>query len=238
MKRRFSRYTARISFLLLLLTGAVFFLNSPILAVSSIAVQGNEELTKEQVIQIADIREPVNIFAVKTDYLQKRLESDLRIAKASVRRSFPNVLLIDIKERKPIATLRCNYGYVDIAGNGIIMNSYRNMQTMKFPMMTGITLGDVYIGDKIDDANVLKAAAFLEQMDSTALAQISEISIISPQNIVAYTTGGVKIKLGDLSFSEQEAKKTAVFLNDLKTMKKPVEYVDFGYISPVLKFKS
>lgn len=238
MKRKFPRrYIVKGLLLFLLLAGIISFLNSPILAVSSIVVQGQTGLTKDQICQIAGIKEPINIFAVKTDYLQKRLESDLRIEKAAVRRSFPNMLVIEVKERKPIATLLCNYGYVDIAGDGVVMNAYHNMQTMKFPMLTGVTIADVYIGDRISDENVLKAAGFLESLDNADLEQISEINLAVPQNIMAYTTGGVRIKLGDLSLYEEKAKKTMVFLEDLKTIKKPIEYVDFEYTPPVLKFK-
>lgn len=213
-------------------------LRSSLLAVSSITVEGNNSLTKQQVCAIADIKEPINIFAVRTDYLQNRLQSDLRIEKASVRRNLSNTLTIEIKERRPLATLRSNYGYIDIAGDGTVMNAYKNIRQLNFPLLTGVTGYTVYVGDKIADENIVKTVSFMDELDQTSLQQISEINVTDTQNIVAYTTGGVKIKLGDLTNSQDKAKKVTVFLNDLKTINRSVDYIDFSYTSPVIKFKS
>lgn len=239
MKRKIRRKYLSKGFLLLFLLGIfILLLNSPLLAFSSVSVSGNNTLSKEQICEIAGLKEPVNIFAVRTDYLQHRLENDLRVEKAIVRRIFPNELSIEIKERVPLATLRCSYGYLDITADGTVINSYKNIKAMKYPLLTGTVLGDIYTGDKVDDETVRRAAAYLAALDAASLGQISEINLSASQNIIAYITGGVKIRLGNLSEAQQQAKRTAVFLKDLKSIRYPVDYVDLGYTSPVLKFKS
>ncbi len=231
------KYFTKGILLLLLFVVCIIVIRSPLLAVSQISVQGNEALNKEQICDIADIKEPVNIFAIKTDYLQNRLESDLRIEKATVRRIFPHTLSIEIHERHPIVALHCDYGYVNIDPNGVVMDSYKNLQSVKYPIITGVALDNVYIGDKISNDNILKAAQYLAAIDSDALWSLTEINVSDPQSITASTVTGVKIKLGDLSHIEDNAGKTVLFLHDLKTMKRPVEYIDFSNISPVIKFR-
>ena len=68
-----------------------------------------------------------------------------------------------------------------------------------------------------------------------ALNQISEIAITGPDYLVAYTTGSVQIRLGSLERLDEKAKLTMTFLEDLKTSKYPIEYVDFNYSSPFIK---
>ncbi|WP_196599470.1 cell division protein FtsQ/DivIB [Pectinatus frisingensis] len=237
-KNIFKRYIGKSILLLLCITVIIILLRSPLLAVGHISVSGNETLNKDEICSIAGIKDPVNIFAISTDNLQNRLENDLRIEKATVRRNFPNTALsIEIRERHPVATLQCSYGYVDIAQNDIIIHAYKNLHTVKIPLLTGTVLPDVYIGDIVTDETITKTVHYLSGLDNDTLAQIAELNIADPQNIIAYTSGGVKIKLGDLSLLEQGIKETTVFLHDLNGMNRPVDYVDFSYGAPVLKFK-
>ncbi|WP_196594411.1 cell division protein FtsQ/DivIB [Pectinatus sottacetonis] len=239
MRKRISRrYVIKGVLLILLLSGLIFFIKSPLLAVSNIVVEGNSFLNKDQICNIAGIGEPLNIFNIHTDLLQNRLEQDLRIKKAAVRRIFPNTLLIKIEERQPWAILHCDFGYVDISADGVILDAYKNLKTMKYPMITGPILHDVYIGDKINDTNILRAVSYLAAMDDTARVQISEINLSMDKQIVAYTNTGVQIRLGDLSAPVQKAARTMTFLRDLKGIKRPIKYVDFSYAAPVFKFKS
>ncbi len=232
------KYILKGILLLLVLTGVIFFLRSPLLAISTIKVQGDNDLTKEQLCSIADIKEPVNMFNIHTDILQKRLESDVRIEKAIVKRVFPSTVVIDIKQARPAVTMNCNYGYADVSSTGKILNVYKSIKSFKYPYINGMILHDKYIGDTISDKNILKAIAYLIAMKDEARIQISEINIANPQMIVAYTMTGEQIRLGDLAGAKEKARETEIFLHDLKKITRKIDYVDFSYASPVFKFKS
>lgn len=237
-KRRPSKYILKGILLLFILIGIIFFLRSPLLAVSTIKIQGNSTLSNEQICAIADIKEPVNMFNIHTDVLQKRLEADVRIEKAIIKRVFPATVTITVEEARPVATMNCDYGYVDVSHNGKILNVYKNIKSFKYPLINGKILQDKYIGDTINDKNALKAISYLMMLKDESRVQLSEINIADPQMIVAYTISGEQIRLGTLNEAQEKAKNTEIFLHDLKKITKKIEYVDFSYTSPVFKFKS
>ena len=108
---------------------------------------------------------------------------------------------------------------------------------MQIPLITGVKAHGKYVGDSVSDETVQQMLAFLSQLDVGALNQISEITLLRPGYIVAYTTGSVQIRLGALERLEEKAKLTQTFLDDLRENPHPIEYVDFSYESPFIKLR-
>ena len=108
---------------------------------------------------------------------------------------------------------------------------------MAIPMVTGIKLKDIYIGDKTTDENLKAALVYLNALKPETNAQISEVSLKKPDDVMAYTTGGVQIRLGALYRLEEKAHLTDSFIVDQEVKQRPVEYVDFKYTAPFIKFK-
>lgn len=208
---------------------------SPLFTLRDIRVEGNVYLTKEDIMRASGLYLGEPLFQLQTDVVTKRLMQDLRIEEAVVRRSLPDKLDMIIKERKPVATVACEYGYLDLDRNGKIIDGYQSLKSMEIPMITGISVRDVYIGDDIKDEYVKKIILFLQRLDEESLSQISEVAIVGPDYLVAYTTKSVQIRLGATDRLEEKAELTMTFLKDLKTVKYPVEYVDFSYSAPFIK---
>ena len=168
--------------------------------------------------------------------LQRHL-GDLRVEQASVRRSLPSTLEIQIVERRPVATVDCDFGYVDLDREGTVIDAYKTLKKMAIPMVTGIKLKDIYIGDKTTDENLKAALVYLNALKPETNAQISEVSLKKPDDVMAYTTGGVQIRLGALDRLEEKAHLTDSFIVDQEVKQRPVEYVDFKYTAPFIKLK-
>ena len=186
-------------------------------------------------MRIAGLYRGEPLFQLQTDVVMRRLMQDLRVEEAVVRRSLPDKLDMIIKERKPVAIVACEYGYLDLDRQGKIIDGYRSLKSMAIPLITGITLHDVYIGDDVADPTVKTILYFLQQIDEESLNQISEISIQSPDYLIAYTTHSVQIRLGRMERLEEKAELTMNFLQDLKTSPHAIEYVDFNYTAPYIK---
>ena len=192
---------------------------------------------KEEITKIAGIYYGEPLFQLETDEVTKRLMQDLRIEEATVRRNLPSTLDITVKERMPVATLACEYGYLDIDRQGKVIDSYRTLKNMPIPMVTGLQVRDLYIGDDIQDKMIKDILYFLQQMDEASLNQISEVAITRPNYIVAYTTKSIPIRLGSLERLEEKARLTEDFLRDLDSNPHTVEYVDFNYTRPFIKLQ-
>ncbi len=239
IRRRSPRRILKGMLFLLICSGLLaIVVYSPLFVVRQIHVSGNTYLGQDEICRIAGIYQGEPLFQLETDTAARTLMKDLRIEDASVRRIFPSQLDIQVKERMPVATVACEYGYLDIDREGCVLDAYRTLKKMPIPMITGISLHDMYIGDKVSDAKVQHVLYYLQSLDASALNQLSEVSIAVPDKVVVYTTQAVQIRLGGLDRLDEKAKLTETFLRDLKTAKHPIDYADFTYTAPFIKFKS
>ena len=237
-RRRSSRRLFR-GIIFLVVSAAVlgFFVYVPFFTLSELKLIGAKYLTQDDVLKAGDIYMGEPMFKLETDVVQSRLSKDLRIEEVSVRRHLPHTLEIKIKERRPLATVNCNYGYLDLDRNGVVIDSYKSLKTMQIPMITGAAVHDLYIGDTVDDELVKQILDFLQRLDEETLNRLSEIAIVEADYIVMYsaTERPVQIRLGKLERLDEKARLTEDFLRDLETNPHPVEYVDFNYTTPFIK---
>ena len=236
-RRRFGRLFRGIIFLFVSAMVLSFFVYMPFFTLDNIKLVGAKYLTEDDIMRIGEIYMGEPLFKLETDQVQSRLSKDLRIEEVSVKRNLPHTLEVTIKERRPIATVACNYGYLDIDHDGTVLDSYKSLKTMKIPMINGVRVSDLYIGDKVDDKLIKKILDFLQRLDEETLNGISEVAFVEEDYVVMYTATerAVQIRIGKLERLDEKARLTEDFLRDLATNPHPVEYVDFNYTAPFIK---
>lgn len=236
-RRSSKRLVKGIIFLLICgaILGAIVYL--PIFTLQKVNLTGATYITVDDVLKIGDIYINEPLFKLETDKVAGRLLNDVRIEDVTVRRELPHTLEVTVKERTPLATVACNYGYIDIDKHGKILDSYKNLRAMDIPMITGAMIKDLYIGDDVDDTHVQKILEFLQLLNTESLNKISEVAIVAENYIVAYTATErpVQIRIGALERLEDKAHLTEDFLRDLDKNPNAVEYIDFNYTAPFIK---
>lgn len=210
---------------------------TPIFTLKHVEVSGTAYLTQDQICEIGRIHMGEPLFQLQTDAVAQNLMHDLRIESAVVKRHLPDSLEIEVVERKPVATVACDYGYLDLDHTGKILAAYRALHSVPIPLITGTQVSGLYLGDDVEDKNIKKVLYFLSQIDLEALNQISEVNIANPDAVVAYANSSVQIRLGKLDRLDEKAQLTADFVKSLKTSKHAIEYVDFSYEAPFIKLK-
>lgn len=237
-RRKFRRTIKGLIFLVVSMAVIGVFVYVPFFTLNEIKLEGAKYLTEEDILRIGNIYMGEQLFRLETDVVQSRLSKDIRIEEVSVRRKLPHTLEIKIKERRPLATIICDYGYLDLDRNGMIIDSYKTIKTMQIPMITGASVRDLYIGDSVDDEIVKKILDFLQRLNEDTLNQLSEVAIVDADYIVMYTATerAVQIRIGKLERLDEKAHLTEDFLRDLPTNPHNVEYVDFNYTSPFIRF--
>lgn len=236
-RRNLGRLFRGVVFLVVSAAVLGFFVYMPFFTLSEIKLVGAKYLTAEDVMKVGNVYIGEPLFQLETDVVQSRLAKDLRIEEVSVRRHLPHTLEVKVKERRPLATIVCDYGYLDLDRNGTVIDSYKSLKTMQIPMITGASVHDLYIGDEIDDEIVKKILDFLQRLNEETLNRLSEIAIVEADYIVMYsaTERPVQIRIGKLERLDEKARLTEDFLRDLETNPHPVEYVDFNYTAPFIK---
>lgn len=231
-----SRRILRGTFYLLCASGIIAVLvYSPLFTFQQLVVHGNVHLDEDELCEIARIHYGQRLFELKTDEMTTNLLRDLRIESAVVRRQLPHKIEMDIVERISVATVACDYGYLDFDRQGKVIASYRSLKGADIPIITGVKLRDLYIGDDNNDPQVAQAISFLARIDPADIGEISEVSLRNPDAVVAYTKTALPIRLGQLTGIPDKAALTQDFLRDQKTTRHTVEYVDFSYDAPFIK---
>ena len=151
-----------------------------------------------------------------------------------MKRTFPNGIVIEVEERRPVACVACEFGFLDLDRKGMVLNAYRVRHLQTTPLLVGVTARDLYIGDAIGDEQALLAVEYLAHLDDLTLSQIVEMNVSNPEHVVARTTNAAEIRIGVLERLEEKAKYTMSFLEDLRTTKRPIEYIDLTYTQAVI----
>lgn len=104
-----------------LLGGYKYVTNCQYFAIKEVAISGNFRLNSREILETCRIGMGGNLLAVKIDELNTLLNQNPWIEEASVRRVLPDVLSINIKERKPYFWVEQNglLYYADSKGNKI-----------------------------------------------------------------------------------------------------------------------
>lgn len=210
---------------------------SPIFVLRSININGNKYITNEEVCRIASIAVGENLLQLQTDDIKETLLKDLRIEQVTVRRNLPSALDIDVVERIPVAVVKCDYGYLDIGKDGTVLDAHRTLRDMPVPLVTGVELADMFVGDRVADENLSNALQYLDLLDDFTRQNLSEVGISNPEYVTAYTNGAVQIRIGKLERLDEKADITKSFVAELQIAKYPIEYIDLQYSSPFIKFR-
>ena len=86
-----------------LLAGWAALYNSQVFAIENIEVNGVEHLTSDEVSQLANVPSDTTLLRVDTDTIRNRMMKNAWIEDVSIKRAFPNTLVIDVTERKVAA---------------------------------------------------------------------------------------------------------------------------------------
>jgi cell division protein FtsQ len=222
--------------LLVLLIAGFLFLNSSFFTVTSIVAQGNKYMSSDEIYAVASLPQHSNIFRLNVGDVKERLSRDLRVAQVSVSRQFPNTIVINITERKPLAYIASSYGFVELDKQGVVLAAYKNIKKIRVPMITGVRLDAAYVSDQINNQAVLYVLSYLANLDEETLDQLSEINVADGK-LNAYTNNSIQIRIGAVDKLMEKAKLTQDMLKEIKEHNLAVDYVDLNYSSPIIKFK-
>jgi cell division protein FtsQ len=238
--RRNARFNKQIFIGLLLvltlLVGGFTFIHSSYFTVGSIEVEGNKYLSKAEIYQIANINPRINIFKIDSGAVRKRLMQDLRVQDVTVERKFPTTIVLHIRERRTVAFIPTNYGFVQVDKQGYVLAALRTIKAMGLPMITGTKLINAKVGDQVD-GSLHTILDMLGELDEETLNAVSEINISNPNGIIGYTVDAIPVKIGNGQRPQEKAKLLNMVLQDIRQQKLAVEYIDVAYGTPVIKFK-
>ncbi len=152
------------------------FTDSDLFRLDHINVVGNLLLKKSEVAVISGLEIGVNLFAADLNAATRRLVADPTIKDALLLRQPPGGLLIELRERRPLALAATSEGLVGLDGEGVLFPLPQ--VRIDLPVVTGIEAA----ADSPGVYRLSSLVSFLEQLHSKApafLDEVSEIHLVS-----------------------------------------------------------
>lgn len=192
----------------LLLSTTVFF------NVEHITVEGASNYTAEEVIEASGIKAGDNLVRTSTDKCADLIESRLvYIENATVTRSFPNTMVINVEASVPAANFICDDYTLLISGGGKVLDKLQEQKAglLNFvgtdPMPELIPGAQFQSADEHKDNAVKKLMEYFSENDSE---HITLVDVTDRSEISYIYDGRITVKIGSIndidykmSFSEE-----------------------------------
>jgi len=212
LRRRSRRILVEIGKTILLMTCVVivasllifayhFVIVSPYFQMKETLVKGNERLQSDSVIELTGLRPSQNIILTNLGAVAKKVKANPWVKEVAVRRDFPDRLVIEVTERKPVALVERGDGLYFIERDGTAFEKIAAGEKTDLPVLTGFYRKGVENREMI-----LKSLELLDFMASyTEIPEIRHISEIHGDDLFGLSlfAEGLCVKLG---FGDYDAK--------------------------------
>jgi cell division protein FtsQ len=183
----------------------LIFVNSGLFTVRDFVVQGNQNISTEDILLSADLNHE-NIFQVNLQEIKEKILKNPKIASVEVQKIFPNKLLITINERRPLCMILYRENFV-VVGNDLVVMEIRDKNTLiSLPIITGIIPKKLVIGKPIHSSEYASVLDIFKNVDETLRQYISEINVTNYQIYLDLPNchHTIKVDLGNPSQMEKK----------------------------------
>ena len=235
--KRFSRHSLfqRVFFLMVFLTTAYVLARSSVFEVREIRVTGNTSLSRENIVLAAGINPGENIFKLDLKSAAEKLKVISMIKSVDMSRHLPWTVEIRVEERKPIALLPVDSGFIQVDDEGFYIQK-GNVGLNGLPVITGLKFEMPSPGGQVKAEKLGEALEVVRGFPGELLQLLSEVYADGDQAVV-YTLDGVQCRLGTQADLKQKGEVLLKILGGLKTKDKRIEYIDLSFTgSPVVKY--
>jgi hypothetical protein len=210
-------------FLFLVLLGLIIF-NSRFFGVKTVLVKGNQTLSAADILRNTNLSVHKNIFQINCGKLQKIIMHNPRIAEAKVYYALPDKIVIEVRERPPLCLLLYSDNYVIVGEDGVAMGIKAENEPIKLPIVTGIIIPKISIGETVKSSQFDAAMEILRLADEDLRVMLSEIDL---KNYVLYidlpnSHHTLKVELGN---GDQLAEKISKELRSILSHTAPDELI-------------
>ncbi|OGP74556.1 MAG: hypothetical protein A2W09_07780 [Deltaproteobacteria bacterium RBG_16_50_11] len=177
----------------------IHLMEGPLFRLREIEVKGNRQIPQEALLSLTLIEGMPNLFTIRLKEVTKKLESHPWIDQVQGRKVFPNKILIEVVEKKPIAILQLEeLFYIDTKGE--IFSRVGERDGYNYPILTGLTRGVFEKEPEEAKRLVTKALELLmvvEREKVPPLEAVSEIHMEKTFGITCFNQAeGLEVNMG------------------------------------------
>lgn len=210
-----------------------YLLSASYFEIKEISVRGVKELTEKDILAMAKIQPRSNILAVSTDVVAGRIAANPWVKHVYVGRELPDRLVLDVRERTPIALLKQAGNFYLMDREGVVFKKLSKGDDVDLAIVTGVN-----VEAKVQSALMTEALKLLETLSTSdqhaLLGTVSEMHVDELFGLSVLTDKGLHLKLGRENFTGK-LHQLQIVLSDLEMrgMKNGHLFVDLVDVSKV-----
>ena len=191
--------------LAILAGGAWALLGSSLLVVRHVEVTGNRLVTAAQVRQAARIKTGAPLASVNTATAARRVEQLAPVLSATVRRSWPDAIVITVRERTPVLAVATAGGYQLIDSHGVTVRQATRKPASMLLMSSPPAV--------LRGSPAIKAAAVVvRQLPGDLRSRLASVSAASASSVTLHLAGGITVLWGGAGDPAQKLAELGMLL--------------------------
>ena len=198
-KKKIIKISILIFFIILLIVATMM---SPLFNIKEINIEGNNQITKEEIISLSQINFGENTFRTNLGKAEKNILENAHIDSVTISRGLPDKIFINIEERKTTFMLEYGGGYVYINNQGYIIEV--SDQKLEVPIIqgAGTTVDEFKPGNRLQTEDLEKLSIAIKIVETAQVNDIANlitgIDIENKQNYKIIFEGEQKVAyIGD-----------------------------------------
>lgn len=165
---------------------------SPLMAITDIVSYGANHANVDALLVENGVRVGEPFFSVTAGRIEKALRDDPWISAIRVDRTFPHLIEIDVRERRPLVALKGRGAWVLIAEDGVVLDTAETIPEGVVPLAFPEEQAGT-VGERTSSTMVLGAVAFVEGLPVPERAQTG---LTVKDDEVWADVGRVRVRLG------------------------------------------
>jgi cell division protein FtsQ len=196
---------------------------SPLLVVRSVTVSGTHLVPRSEVLAASGVVPGTPLIRVNTARAAARIEQITQVRSVQVSRSWPNRLVIVVRERTPVLVLPAYGGGYDLAdAHGVVLQRAAR-RPKDLPLYPTVAPEGALRGDP----DLTAATAVLGELPARLRHSVIKVTAPHPDQVTLRLAGGVTVLWGDTGRPAVKARELAVL------MRKHVRYYDVSALGSV-----
>lgn len=197
-----------------------FFLSSNFFQIKYLDVNGNNNVTREEIIKLSSIYYGGNIFRINKRNSMKSIFQNPYVKMIKINRVLPDRVVIDIIERDIMAYVPYVGSYLNIDEEGMILEINPAIKHIDLPVVKGLNFETFKVGEflKVENEEQFSSTTQIIKVIKNAemLNMVSEIDISDLSDIKLKTKEGIKANLGSVDNLDYKISFAKSIIEDVK----------------------
>lgn len=165
--------------------------------IKTIKIVGADIIEEEEIARVSGVNSKDNILLMNVAKVAERITALPMVNTCSVVRIFPDTVVIEVKERHPVATLRVADRLFEVDSEGVAVRRIEDFEESPEPFITNVPqLGNFAEGMAVESPAFHEAVKVWDAFQSTAMSEDVTVS-----ELAAYASNSVWMTCDELPYT-------------------------------------